>query len=484
MLVLSIELLTGVYRASLTDQAEWPPHPERVYSALVQAWSDCGCEPREREALEWLERQEPPDIVAGAAHEREAPKVFVPPNDARGSDIAVLPDRRRRQERTFRAVIPAEPLIHLRWSAEPEPPVLNALQVLAQQVASLGHSASLVRFAFQLEAGEPGRGESVWSPQPSGATALRAPYAGRLADLERWYVHDENGKRRQRPISRRSERYAGPEKAAADSAGLASVFGGPADWFVFEDAGGFRPDLLGFGVVARRLRDALMSLGDQPPSVLVSGHAADGGPATRPHAAIVPLANVGWARSTGDLLGLAVVLPRELQPFERQDMLRCLAAFLAVQEGRAMGVLAVTPGRAWDLERSPFPSRASLMPERWCRPSRSWASVTPVFLDRFTDTDEPAEAARIVAAACAHVGLPEPVELELHKHSAVAGAPPAYPARGQRTGVDWSIPTRAPYRNRPRRHVVLRFSEPVTGPILLGAARYHGLGMCLPLDPR
>jgi CRISPR-associated protein Csb2 len=44
MLALKIELLTGVYRASLPDnsRSEWPPHPERVFSALVQAWGDGG----------------------------------------------------------------------------------------------------------------------------------------------------------------------------------------------------------------------------------------------------------------------------------------------------------------------------------------------------------------------------------------------------------------------------------------------------------
>ncbi len=59
MLTLEIELLTGVYRAALPDgsSAEWPPHPERVFSALVQAWADGGCDSQERAALEWIEKQ-------------------------------------------------------------------------------------------------------------------------------------------------------------------------------------------------------------------------------------------------------------------------------------------------------------------------------------------------------------------------------------------------------------------------------------------
>ncbi len=66
MLTLEIELLTDVYRASLVDQsaAEWPPHPERVFSALVQAWGDGGQRAEERAALEWLEALVVPHIEA------------------------------------------------------------------------------------------------------------------------------------------------------------------------------------------------------------------------------------------------------------------------------------------------------------------------------------------------------------------------------------------------------------------------------------
>ena len=49
MLALEIELLTGAYRASLVDgsAAEWPPHPERVFSALAQSWGDGGCDAKD-----------------------------------------------------------------------------------------------------------------------------------------------------------------------------------------------------------------------------------------------------------------------------------------------------------------------------------------------------------------------------------------------------------------------------------------------------
>ena len=483
MLTLEIELLTGAYRASLPDGSgsEWPPHPERVFSALVQAWGDGGEERGERAALEWLELQELPVVEASTeVSDRDAPTVFVPPNDAGGAEIEVLPDQRRRQARAFRVAIPGDSVVRFYWPDDPSAPAAAALERLARRVASLGHSASLVRFAFGIRAGSVPT--HAWRPDPRGATVLRVPYGGRLADLERWFSDDGGRKRVERSRSLRSERYRAPPSGLHATPAARSVFGGVNDWFVFEDAGGFRPDLLAFGHVARRMRDTLMTVGPQPPPEIVSGHDSQGRPSARPHVAIVPLANIGWAHSMGDLLGFAVILPRGVEPDERHAAIRSLAAFVRFEGDRAHGSLNLRTQDVWSVERSAVPSRASLTPTRWCAVGRTWASVTPVFLDRFPDHGDLIEEAVLVAAACRNVGLPEPVEIEIHKHSAFAGAPPAYPARGNPARLDWSLPRGASYRDRPRRHVVLRFPDPVEGPVILGAARYHGLGLCLPLD--
>src|SRR5581483_1654638 len=140
----------------------------------------------------------------------------------------------------------------------------------------------------------------AWVPGPGGVVSLRAPYPGRLADLERWH------RAGRRPQSSYTVPYGPPSRAAFAPRVVETVFGGPNDWFVFEDAGGFRPDLGAIAHVSRRLRDALMAASRQPVPELISGHGSDGRPSTRPHLAIVPLANVGWEWSTGELLGVAV----------------------------------------------------------------------------------------------------------------------------------------------------------------------------------
>src|SRR5262249_46346252 len=196
----------------------------------------------------------------------------------------------------------------------------------------------------------------------------------------------------------------------------------------------------------------------------------------------LPLPNVGWERATGDLLGFAVVLPRNLASAERQIVLGALAAFARVAEGEgARTELHLRPNAVWYLERTGTPSRASLKPARWCRSAATWASVTPVLLDRFPEQGDVVEEAHLIAAACRNIGLPDPIEIEVHKHSAVTGAPSAYPSRGDRRRPDWSFPAGAKFSRRPRRHVVLRFARPVGGPVILGAGRFQGFGLCLPL---
>ena len=59
MFALAVEFLTGRYVATAfndRERAEWPPHPARVFSALVATHFE-EPEPPARAALEWLEQQ-------------------------------------------------------------------------------------------------------------------------------------------------------------------------------------------------------------------------------------------------------------------------------------------------------------------------------------------------------------------------------------------------------------------------------------------
>src|SRR3989304_2852312 len=90
MLSIEVELLGGRYAATEHNdrsRAEWPPHPARLFSALVAALHDR--EPVGHpagEALLWLEQQDAPQLdvdldVDEGIGRREVRAVFVPVND-------------------------------------------------------------------------------------------------------------------------------------------------------------------------------------------------------------------------------------------------------------------------------------------------------------------------------------------------------------------------------------------------------------------
>ena len=217
---LRIEFLTGVCRAAREpgeDAPDWPPQPDRIFSALVSAWAARGERSEERAALEWLEEQPTPAIHASDHTSRTTPDVYVPPNDLKASRAAktyikVMPERRPRQPRRFPVARPDDPLVMLAWAEEPEPVVFDALDAMARDVGYVGHSASLTRCRFLS-------GSTVVFRHPA-ERARRRVYPGRLRELEA--AHRTN------PV-RPSIRPGAPNFAERSSASELS-----SDWLVLE----------------------------------------------------------------------------------------------------------------------------------------------------------------------------------------------------------------------------------------------------------
>ncbi len=483
MLILEIEFLAGVSYAAQSQSSprpDWPPQPDRIFSALVSAWGSRGDNPDEREALEWLEQQPVPWIEASEANVRFVGTSFVPPNDARGASIDTLPGMRGKQPRMFPAAIPDHPAIRLHWAESPNPEHFAALDAVARDTAYVGHSASLVRCRFVNSSQNP----LQRLPSTSAMSAERTVYSGRLALLERDFK-----------AGRRSN---GGEPVAKSILPLASplaqsVFG--VEWLIFEDVGGWSPDLRGTGILGRRVRDALMHhYGGQPPE-FVSGHQLSGEHSRDPHLTVVPLADVGFEYSEGRLMGFAIVLPRQLEQIRAQQQKDWLAGLASDPQWqsfrRAVDRLARLefgkPGApdkgVWNVAAIAESTKRSLQPARYLRAARAWASVTPIVLDRFLKEKDlaarEAEATALLSAACRNIGLPEPQSVRLSKHSAFRGVPGATPSGRNPAWMGWRLPSA--FENRLLTHVVVTFAEKVRGPVILGAGRFVGLGLCLPL---
>jgi CRISPR-associated protein Csb2 len=500
-LVLEIEFLSGVSFAAIGPDSEtpdWPPQPDRIFSALVASWAARGEAEEERSALRWLERLDVPRLLASDAEPRPGVTVYVPANDASSDKQKhaknVFPALRNRHEREFGfpAARPHDPVLRLCWPhAKPDHATLTALQALAHDTAYVGHSASLTRCRFVVDP----------TVELQQATAPRhSIYKGRFDELRAAYERfEKSADKKDRP---QNGMRVPPEPAARVQ--RSNLFDGGGHWLILEHVEGDMPDIRTCALVARTVRDTLLSgyrqigLGDDIPEA-ISGHARDGSPSQKPHLAIIPLAFAGFPYADGHVMGFALVPPTGTSVLARpgaeddaetkafRDALRNLTKMdHAGRRVLSIKSEAGTPrDRAFAIDLSLTfdpPGPASLDPARYTKPARVFATVTPIVLDRHLKRNGEArlqETAVQIAAACRNIGLPEPEAIVVDKHSAIEGAPSAYPSGKAPRWFNWRLPPSL--ASRQLTHAAIRFADPVDGPVVLGAGRFVGLGLCLPI---
>lgn len=521
MLALGIRYLNGFVAASEVDdleRAEWPPHPGRVFMALVAAHFQTGADPAEREALLWLEGStrdgeiSPPRIAAPQATQRAVVKHYVPINDKAGPAKAVmqgLPVTRERQDRIFARAWLDEDTVALIWpDLDPPESHRRALEQLCGKVARIGHSSSLVQMWL---AGEDAPCEANWLPDEDRAVIrLRLAGPGTLEYLEQEYnamavedyaslkvaaesatdpkagkaarkgLKDKYGNRpppQQRPRLSLYWGYApsGTDTNAQIAAG--TIFSPHLITLKLEYQQGVYSalDLVSTLAVVNRFREAIISHSNGESDrvrALLSGHDAGGKPLKDPHLAFLPLPFVGHEHADGHLLGLALVLPDDVSRDERRAALRVIAQIKELKLG-SLGVWKPAPV----IESNP---PWNLRPQTWTAATEGathWSTVTPIAFDRHPKVKGKAEyqreAAGIIANACKRIGLPEPREVIITPVSAHLGVPPghAFPRLNRKDGSD-----------RQHCHAILVFDEPVRGPVLIGAGRFRGYGVCRPLE--
>lgn len=389
MFALRIEYLTG--RAVATryddrDEAEWPPHPARMFSALVAAWAEePHPDPQERLALLWLEQQGPPALACSSASRRQVVTHFVPVNDPTLLPAALHKARVRETEtvealealRTegtataakLRSAEKAVTDARSRYAAE----LLRASSEATANAASLAvaaallpegrvrqprsfpsvtpddpcvhlvwpraeagvHAAALATLAARVT--RLGHSASLvavrvvdrppspnWWPSDTGEQVMRSVAPGQLQRLvQAWELH-QGVEGRVLPFQAQRYTQGLPVEGEALPQGDFSD-----DWIVFERVDG-SPLGLGWCVaLSRAMRGALMRHADQPVHEFISGHQPDGRPSALAHLAILPLGHVGHRHADGRVMGVALVLPRGVDAAARRAMLKAIGAWEA-----------------------------------------------------------------------------------------------------------------------------------------------------------
>src|SRR5579859_3357017 len=577
MFAIAVELLTGRYTATQfndRNRPEWPPHPARLFSAMVAAWADSD-EPdqAERSALKWLEEQDPPDICCSEVTVREVVTHFVPVNDATAlsrdvshtyelvttalhalreaemlgneqsvqrarvvlakaeakskADAArvgkptgretrtvaagvleVLPEHRGKQGRTYPTVLPDQATVWFQWPhAEPSEQHRTALDALLSRVGRIGHSSTLVACRCAGDGPSP-------TLVPGGygtGTRLRIPRAGLVDRLERAFEMHRGEEPRTLPAGMIDYHHPSVPHLSP----RVPLLGG--DWYVLGITGRRPPSAMQLLAVARATRNSLLAHSEQPPPEILSGHhhetaVRDGptSPLNRPHLAVAPLLNAGNPHSDGAVFGIALILPAACPDRDREaveDAIRSWSAagFELLLPGRGcgqpvrlvledLGIDRAGGEQAW-LDTALTARRRTTTRGYWCRPGCRWVTATPVALDRFPgnlrsresrirDRAE-AQAIASIAQACVFAGLADSadqVRVTISLDSPLVGIPASPAGRchpGQRQFPGYETGKGIP---RACVHAEIEFAEPVEGPVLIGAGRYLGYGLCLPRE--
>ena len=266
--------------------------------------------------------------------------------------------------------------------------------------------------------------------------------------------------------------------------GVGSAFS--QEWIIYERVGGARPLSSRTTDLTRALRAALLEQhGRRDLSPVLSGHRGESAPSDAVHLAFVALPWLGHEHADASIQGCAIVSPRSLSSADRETLYGLIAAWereRTVDDNGTMELAHATlpPVR---VRRVEIPTKLTNRTMTWCRPARLFATATPIALDRYpgnlrsnqqrTSQRAAAEAAESIARSCERIGLPTPVSVEVSLAPVMQGSQPVH------AFASWPS-----HRDRPQRarvHAVIEFGVHVHGPVLLGAGRYFGLGLCAPI---
>ena len=465
MLAVEVEFLLGTYRAdpsgdAITDEGrgEWPPAPARLLPALIAADGESSATAAELEAFA---EAGPPVIYADPG----------PPSQPLHGRYVVVNENKRKTHQEYLArtgqlvrpgvrMAPRDRRVTFLYPGfDPDGMVLAALRWRAARIGYLGCADSPVAVTVN-RVGEPPEGPA-FVPDPNGSVLVNTHTAGHLnAWCAAYRAWAERGiSRRQFPALRHQTSYRPPDLDLDPETDGGRVVA----WVAFGSSVHGRR----VAAVAHAFKRAAYSQyreahGGLPPAWF-HGHGLSETGGEWQLARFLPLPSVGSPYADGRIHGLAVWVPPGVDDLEARrvaESVRSVTHLAGMTERLVVADQRDTRRGVWATNRS-----------RWSGPSRQWATAFPAVSDRHGPV-------RLVGAAdvarwCRQAGLPQPVAARVSRKPLLSGA------------VDLSRPETARpghKQTRPWAHVEMYFAQEVRGPVVVGAARSYGLGLCAPVD--
>lgn len=447
-------------------RCEFPPHPSRLFSAIVASLAGESADSDTRAALEWLEALPPPRVLTPPHHEESHRIAFCPVAGTTG--LAEAADPRDRRDRAWATAALGwddatnrAPSLYYCWDAD-EPGILKHSPVIERLVSHISYVGSSVTPSVArvlTEVPETPTDYIVWRPEAERPrTLLRVPTPGRFLQLRDEYEQAQHY-RQQLPSPGNWHGYT--DRRVEDEPPQRSLWSdNHRDWFVFRIV--THPLALAHTAqLTRSIRRALIASADQPVREVLAGHDPDDNTQSRMgnRPALIPLADINHVHADGHLMGFAVVLPADINDDDRRH---CVTAIARLHDLTIRGIGRVRI-------KVELHGRGGLSPESCLGHERNgahvWSTVTPLTLDQHPHSD--AQIQDIVRAGCTYIGLREP-DMIIPRVSFHRGLP----GLSRRWSGD---------RPDPILHLTVGWTRAIRGPLFLGRGRYRGLGLLAPV---
>jgi len=486
-LCIEAHFLAGRYHGSSDERrrlSEWPPNPHRLFQALVAA-GNLGFRRTEfsdvkKDALRWLERREPPEIIVPAARAANVVRLYVPNNDmdqvARAWIKGAEPEKQPNELRTNKDLRPhlldGDATVRFLWSIVDEE--WEAAQAYAEVLSAEARHLHSLGLGIDLIAGN-GRilkdGEKqalsgeAWVADADGI-GWRVPMEGSLGELLARHV--EHTGRVQIGHGRGAERWVAPPvpPTVFREVGYLRHSEGrsrPVHAFALVDSeGAYRAfDPCAVAIVAAWLRHAAherargLKLDAGFIERFVCGHGEDTN-AKNDRFSYLPLPTIPAKSRDGRIRRVLLAEPFTGGGGKAQAVARRLsgASLVAEDTGEVMADLRVLSD-----------PMADTVTVRYLHKAHRWGSVTPLVLPG-RDDRRSRKAHGLILKALTQAGYTTPVA-EIHLQPE-----PVFP--GGQLARAYRVP--AYLKELPRTHAVITFAEEVPGPLVLGAGRHVGLG--------
>lgn len=477
VLTISVHLLDGRYHGAM----DWPPSPFQLFQALVAAaWTGREANKQEKATLEWLETLPPPTILSPRALQAKRTTYYVPRNSAdqcKGDMQKAVKMRDAKVSKSW--LLQGEAVFQYLWDAENADRFCSSLEPLVDRFYQLGCGVDMAyahmdvlnkqqeQHCMQSHPGviyraDSGRGNTTRCPQAGSLKYLIKRHAAQRVRLE-------NNTLTQAP-----------------KPSFVSVsYNSSPTWLLFdilarESGEHYYPQpACRVAALVERIRDLLAerlrALGDDLVERVIIGRNA-GESDKRRRIRIVPLPSIGSVHADQAIRRVLVEVPPDC-PIQADDIRWALSgldlsADLSTGElvDEAGPLLVVTDDKKMLGNYGIVSDR-----EGW----RAWRSVTPVALTtRRPRGRKPGgsrakhlgSVAHVVRQALRHTGFVGDVEVMRVQREPLN-------ARGELSG---HFAHGERFISQQLYHVEIIFSEPVTGPVVIGNGRYLGLGLLAP----